>query len=823
MSPGGGVRTVGRALRIIGRHPGFAWTAILTLAVGIGATITTLAPAERLLLRGPEHVVDATRVKRLYFTVAPPGRGSVTFNSAGYVVYDLLAREGSLAEVAAYGTTTAIVGHGIGASPATLGAGTASFFPLLGIRAAAGRLFTPSEDRPGDAARVVVLDHDFWTARSGGDPHVIGTSLVINDVPFTVIGVLPAGVTGAAMTRVDFWIPVSAWQQPTPDWTTTWNAQWLRIVARLAPGTTGDAAGASATATFRRAYTGRSRVLAAADLSFRPLTFDDAGVEPREAGIARWLAGVGVLVLIIACANVAHLTMSRAIDRRREIALRLTLGSSVSRLVRLLAGEALLLAAAGAVAGTVLALAGVRAMREAFFPGLAWPGPLLPWRWVGLVVFLTVAVGALVALAPILEARRIALQAAVRGSPRDGGARQSRLRDVLLVAQTALAVPLLVGAGLFVRSLAAIHAVDLGVEADRVLVAEVTWPAPRDDLADSVRARLRDRHEAAYVEAARLLASRPEVERTSLAVGLPFGYQFGVAVRVPGSDSTAQIEGGPPGVSAVSAGYFETVGTRIVAGRGFGTTDGAGSEPVVVVNETAARAFWPGTTALDRCVMVGADTSPCARVIGIAHDAHRASIREQARPQVYLPYGQQRGFGGTVLLVRPRGAARRFLGALRTTLTSSIPDALYPSIQTLQEAIDPEVAPWRAGAGLFSTFGLIALLVAGVGLYAALAFAVARRAREFAIRIALGSPARDVVRAAVTRAATAVALGLAVGSGIALAAGPWLQPLLFDTEARDPAVFGAVTAVLGAVALLAAIVPASRALRADVAGLLQEE
>jgi putative ABC transport system permease protein len=823
VSPGAGFSAVRRALRVITLHRGFAATAILTIAVGVGATVTTLVPAERLLLRGPERVVDAGSVKRLYLTATPPGRAAVTFQSVGYVLYDLLARDGNVGEVAAYGTTQAIVGRGTDAEPAMLGAGTASFFPLLGIRAATGRLFTPSEDRPGDPARVVVLDHDFWKVRFGGVRGVIGTSITINDSPFTVIGILPAGVTGATLSRVDFWIPVSAWQQPTPDWTTTWNAQWLAVIARLPRGMAVDVASAAATTTFRRAYSGGSRALASAELSFRPLAFDDGGAEPNEAGISRWLAGVGLLVLLIACANVAHLMMSRAIDRRREIGLRLTLGSSAWRLAALLAGEAMVLAAGGGLAGAGLSLVGVRAMREFFFPDIAWGGPMLPWRWLALVLLLTIGVGILVALAPILEARRIALAAVIRGAPREGGAGPSRLRDILLVAQTALAVPLLIGAGLFVRSLAAIHAVDLGIEADRVLVSEVRWPSARGELSDSARSLLRNAREAEYVEAARRLAVRPDVERASLAVGLPFGYQFGVAVHVPGSDSSARADGGQPSVSAVSAGYFETVGTRIVAGRGFDATDGAGTEPVVVVSETAAREFWPHATALDRCVVVGNPDAPCARVVGIAHDAHRSSIRESARPQVYLPYGQQQGFGGTVLLVRPRGAARRFIGAVRTTLTALMPDALYPSVGTLQEAIDLEVAPWRAGAGLFATFGVLALLVAGVGLYAALAFAVARRSREFAIRIALGAPAHAVVRAAVTRATAAVALGLAFGVAASLAAAPWLQPLLFETEARDPGVFGVVAGVLGVVVLLASVIPAARALRTDAAGLLQAE
>jgi predicted permease len=489
--------------------------------------------------------------------------------------------------------------------------------------------------------------------------------------------------------------------------------------------------------------------------------------------------------LAIACSNVINLMLARALDRRREMALRLTLGSTALAVTRLLAIEALVLVAVGGIGGVAFASLGVIAVRRVFFSSIAWPGALFSTRLLSGAAVLTCVVGVIVALAPAIETRRLALASAIRGGARDGGGRRSRLRDVLVMTQTALMVPLLVGAGLFLQSVRAIHSLDLGVTPDRVVVGEIVWPglsALPADARDSERAR----REAVYRDLVRQLSTRPDVEQVSLSVGLPFGYSFGQSVRVPGADSTPVLAGGGPFISAVTGDYFTTVGTGIVRGRTFGPSENANSERVAIVNETAARTLWPNTGALDKCVLVGDKDAVCARVVGVARDAHHASLQEAASMQIYLPFGQEKGFGGTTVLVRPRGDARRFAPTLTRLLVDAAPEAVFPRTRLLQDDIDPQIRPWRAGAGLFSAFGGIAFIVAMVGLYSVLAYTVGQRLREFAIRIALGAPAAGVVRSALVGGLGAVAAGLALGMIISAAASRLLQPMLFDTSARSP-------------------------------------
>jgi predicted permease len=816
-------RDVRHAVRVARLNAGFSAMVALTIAVGIGSTLTTFSAVDRLLLRGPELVDQPERVARIYITTRAPGRPERTSSTVGYAAYTAL-RDNVRAfdAVAAYGTSRAVVGRGIGATSAMGGAATAGFFTLLGVRPTLGRVFSPDEDRPEGAAQVALLDYDFWQRQFGGEQAAVGRALIVNDVAFTIIGILPRGFTGAALSAVDFWIPMSAWQKPTADWTTTWRAQWLTLVVRLAPGSSADAAGRRATTAFREAYSGPSKALQSAELSLRPLTFTSNGAEPRDARVVRWLAVVALFVLAIACSNVVNLMLARALDRRREVALRLTLGSTAFAVTRLLAVEALVLVAVGGVGGVAVASLGVIAVRRVFFSSIAWPGPLFSFRMLAGAALLTCVVGLIVALAPAIETRRLVLAAAIRGGARDGGMRRSRLRDLLVVTQTALMVPLLVGAGLFLQSLRAIHSLDLGVTPDRVLVGEIAWGGLSAFAADARDAE-RARRAAVYADLAREFAARGDVEHASLAVGLPFGYSFGQAVRVPGADSTPALPGGGPFVSAVTSDYFATAGTPIVRGRAFRESENANSERVAIVNETAAQTLWPSADPLDKCVLVGDKGAVCARVVGVARDAHQASLQEAASLQIYLPFGQEQGFGGTALLVRPRGDARRFAPTLTRRLVSAAPEAVYPRTRLLQDEIDPQIRPWRAGAGLFTAFGGIAFAVAMVGLYSVLAYTVAQRLREFAIRIALGAPVADVVRSALVRGFGAVAAGLLVGMIIAMAASRLLQPMLFETSALSPMVYAAVAIGVAAVVVVASLRPALRALRADALLLLRAE
>ncbi|HEX2167597.1 MAG TPA: FtsX-like permease family protein, partial [Longimicrobiales bacterium] len=350
-----------------------------------------------------------------------------------------------------------------------------------------------------------------------------------------------------------------------------------------------------------------------------------------------------------------------------------------------------------------------------------------------------------------------------------------------------------------------------GIDADRVLAIWTTLDEemPRDVFFRDAIAHLR---------------AHPGVEAAALALGTPLQGGFGVTVRVPGRDSIPEMPGGGPFITAASPGYFETVGTSIVRGRGFEEGEGAASEPVVVVNETMADVLWPGEDPLTKCLLIGDedrttaemyDGVPCARVIGVAENAHRSGIIEDAIMQYYIPLGQERGIGGTQIVVRPRGDASAFVPELRSSLHALHPGVRYLNVEPLQSVLDPQIRPWRLGATMFLIFGALALLIAAVGLYSVISYGVAQRRTEIGVRMALGARTRGIVAMIVRQGVGLVVIGVLIGAALALASGPLLEPLLFETAGRDALVIGAVAALLFAVAVLASIIPAARAGRTD--------
>jgi predicted permease len=391
--------------------------------------------------------------------------------------------------------------------------------------------------------------------------------------------------------------------------------------------------------------------------------------------------------------------------------------------------------------------------------------------------------------------------------------------------QAALSVVLLVGAGLFVRSLRNVRALDLGLQPDRVLAVSPRWPRVSGVVVGEAE-RERARRDTAVDRAAAYLTGRPEYEAAGVAVGTPFQSTFGLDTRVAGWDSLPAMAGGGPFISAVSGGYLAAVGTRVLTGRGFTRADGAGSERVALVSRTTARTLWPGREATGQCVYV--DSAPCARVVGIVADAKRFQLREEPALQFYIPLGQERGMGGRLLLVRPRCPAGACdLGAAAEPLRRALRDARlglpYLDIRPLQRAIDPQIRPWRLGTAMFGVFGALAFLVAAVGLYGALAYGVAQRRQEIGVRMALGARAAQVVRLVLGEGLRVTLLGAVVGAAAALVGGRFLAGLLFDVRPTDPAVFAAVVGLVVVVAAAASLVPAWRATRVDPAEVLRAD
>jgi predicted permease len=381
---------------------------------------------------------------------------------------------------------------------------------------------------------------------------------------------------------------------------------------------------------------------------------------------------------------------------------------------------------------------------------------------------------------------------------------------------------LLVGAGLFVQSLRNVRNMDLGFQPERVLTIRPSWSGlPGLGGADAEAER--QRRNAVRVEALERLRAHQQVESAALSVGLPFNSRFSVRLRVQGYDSIPRLPGGGPYIQAVTGGYFETVGTELLAGRAFTPDDRDGSEPVAIISETMAHTLWPDADPLGACMYIGSDEPPCSRIVGIVRDTRRDELREEPAMQYYVPFGQERGIGGTTLLVRPRRDARSAIAAMREEMRAVDPTLGYIDVATLQERIDPQVRPWRLGATMFGIFGALALLVAAVGLYSVMSYTAAQRNHEMGVRMALGAEVIDILRLILRSGMWTAVAGVAIGSLIALAGGRFVEPLLFETSARDGTVFGAVALCLLAVALVASVVPAWRATRVDPVVALRAE
>lgn len=817
------LRFVTRSLR---REPGFATFVVLTLALAIGVNAAMFGVVDRLLLRGPEYVRDQSRVVRLYLTDRPPGFNEYTTGTFGYVTFEVL-RQGArvFQDLAVYNRNQVTMDRGAAARQLAASYVSAGFFPLLGVQPALGRFFTAGEDAPGDAEHVAVISHDLWKGSFAGDPAVLGRTLLIGDEPFTVVGVAPRGFTGAELQRVDLWLPMSILgPRVTDDWTHAWNAQWLRIVGRLKAGIGVQQAGAEATAVHRRAYGDNpsGSFSPAARLSVRPLSADEGGEEPAENAVSRWLVGVTLIVLLIACANVTNLLLARGARRRREVTVRLALGVGRWRLIRLLLAEALLLSVAGSLAGLVVAYLAAGLLRRALPPTIAWISAPVDVRVLGAAAGLAILTGLAIGLVPALRATHADVASGLKAGVREGGGRRSRLRMTLTVTQAALSVVLLVGAGLFVRSLWNVGSLDLGLEPDRVLAVDVGMPGLGRISDPAARDRERARRSAFFADALERVRRLPGIQHAALAIGMPFQSWFSVRLRLPGRDSLPRLPTGGPNISAVTAEYFATMGTQLLRGRVFTRQDRAGSERVAIVNNTMARILWPGQEPLGECLLI--QDLPCARIVGVVADARRGRLREDPHMHYYVPRGQEAGIGGTTILVRPAtGDPEALAEVVRRALLELDPGLGYIEAQSVQEILDPQVRPWKLGVSVFGLAGVLALVVAAVGLYSVLSYLVEQRTQEMGVRIALGARAGSVVGLVLRDSLAMTLLGIAAGAALALVAGRFLQALLFDTSGHDPVVLGAVAVSLILVAVLASVLPARRANRVDPMEALRAE
>ena len=813
-------RDLRQAVRGLRRSPAFATMAIVTLALAAAANAAMFGIVDRVVLRGPEHVVAPEQVVRIYVTRVLGDANVTTSGLQPYALYRI-ARDQTPAfsKAATYLPFEARVGTGIESRLVRVSYATPDLFPLTGVRPALGRFYSGDEDVPPHGQPVVVLGYGYWQSEFAGDPSVIGRSVTLDERQFRVVGVAPRGFTGVERAPVAAWLPMSA--RPVDpragDWATSWRPNTPGIiVGRLAaPAAT---AAAQLTALLRREYTGTDKSMRAANVRVLPMSYDLQGEEPRELGVARLLAGVALVMLLVAAANTTNLTLARAVARRRELGIRVALGAGRGTLVRLMVIESVVISLLGGLLGLVLAHWGGAVVREALLPNVAWDelpvnGRVLAWS-----VMVSLVTGVIVGLIPALRVSKADVSSVLRaGRTGSGGAGESHgvARASLQVVQLALSLVLLFTAGLFVKSLRDVRNLDLGYDRERVLAVDVSFPrlASGTTPAESSITQAQGQYEDLRARFARV----PGVARASIAFSSPLSAVNILRLRVPGRDSVPSQKGGFALVTAAAPGYFETVGTRILRGRAFESSEGTGTEPVVIVNETMARTLWPGADAVGRCVVLsGMNGDACARVVGISHDVHQMTLKEEPLSQCYVPWGQNPRFvRGSVLLVRGQADASTLTPALTDVVRRAAPGVQFLRIRTFEELLDPQVRPWRVGATLFGLFGAIVIAVAAIGLFSVVSYLVTQRTHELGVRIALGAQRGQVLRLILGGALRTAVVGALIGGALSVLIGPAVEPLLFDNPARDPTLLSVVAIGLLAVAGAASLWPAWRATRVD--------
>jgi putative ABC transport system permease protein len=808
------------AVRGLRTKPGFAIAVVSTLALGIGANAAMFGIVDRLLFRPPPLLRDPATTHRVYVYQTLRGGERHAREVGRYARYVDLARwTRSFSRTAGHARRDLAVGVGEAAREMSIGAVSASFFGFFNAPPALGRYFTQAEDTPPEGAPVAVLSHAMWQTAYGGRRDVLGSRLKIGPVTYTIIGVAARDFVGLWPDRPPAaFIPITAYAAGTGfrargsvAWWQTYSWGWMSMIAQRNPGVSIEAANADLTNAMLRSYeaqraeqpqttpanVARPSAIAASILAERGPNAS------KVTKVATWVGGVSVIVLLIACANVANLLLARALRRRREIALRLALGVSHGRLLSQLLTESVLLALLGGAAGIFVAHFAGAVLRASLLERSEAAAGFRDPRTVLFAAAAALAVGLLTGLAPIFQARRTNLTADLKAGSREGTYHRSPSRIALLVIQGALSVVLLVGAGLFVRSVRNVQSVRLGYDVDPVLIADVNMRDVKLDSVASAALRLR------LLDVAK---SIPGVENASLRNTVPFWSQWSMGLYVEGIDSVSRL--GQFDLNAVSPEHFATVGTRILRGRGITAQDVEHAPQVAVVSQNMARVLWPGKDAIGQCMKVSADTVPCTYVVGIAENIREQGLAADSGYFYYVSAAQFRPQTGG-LFVRVRGDADRFKEAVRRRLQREMPGAAYVVVTPFSEVLGSQKRSWRLGATMFVAFGMLAMVLAAIGLYSVLAYNVAQRTHELGVRRALGAQVADVVRMVVGDGLRVAAVGVAIGVGAALWAGRFVEPLLFDVKARDPVVFGVVAVVLVGVAVAASWVPAVRAGRVD--------
>ena len=793
------------ALRQLRRAPAFTAVALLTLVLAIAANTAIYSAVSAVLLR-PLPYPDAGRLVVLWASMGDQERALVSYPD----FQEWRARNRTFADIG-LARTQSVNYTGADRPDRLIGCFvTANTLRLLGARAAAGRLFTDEETAVGSGTLVAVLSNAVWQSRFGGDPQVIGRTLVLNGRPHVVIGVTVADYTDP-FYGTEVWLPATA--PPNASWLTRDNpAYWG--VGLLRPGVS-DAQAQTDLAGIAKALAAEFPATnAGVDASVIPLR--DFLVGNVRATLLI-LLGFVALILLIACANIANLQLARSTSRRRELSLRAALGAGRGRLVRQLLTENLVLAGIGGVCGILLARWAIVALIAAAPDGLPALGPVeLDGPVLLFSAAITVGAGLLFGAVPARWAARAGLADALQTRTGDGAAPgRGDARAVFVAVQLALCIVLLVGAGLLTRSLARIRQVPLGFQPGGLLTAEFRLPAAKY-ANDTVVAQFAE-------QSLGRIRAVPGIRSAALLGSVPLSGNWASTSYQP--DGQAPPADGVPPVTqfnVVTDGFFATMGMPVVKGRDFTPADRVGSAPVAIVSVELARRAWPGRTPVGERIRVLGPPEVVATVVGVVGNVKQLTLTEPTTPQLYLAKAQNPGIFSSVA-ARTDGDPDALADALRAAIWSVDPDQPVWKIRTMESLVARDVAPQRFTAMLSSSFAVLALVLAAIGVYGVMSYTVAQRTREIGIRMALGAGRGEVERMVLRRGLRIVVVATALGLAAAYGGARLIASQLFGVPPTDLVTFVAVPLGLAAVAMLACWLPARRAARVDPVIALQGE
>ena len=811
-------RDLRHALRMLRKSPGFTALAVLTLATGVGATTAIFSVVDATLLR-PLPYENPDRLMELFLRMPVHNGGVREIDMVwSYPKYEMLARsQRAFAELAPRFADAYTIGSSAGDDLVAGESVGARYFELLGVRPERGRFFASTEDRATGGDHVAVISDSYWRQRFGASPSAVGSTLELAGAPYTIIGVAPpgfAGMSGAA--RV--WALLTAVRAPQA--LRQAGAHNFDVVARLAPGVS--------TAAARDAMTDAGRAIDAAfpesngHWGAAAYTLDELRVDPLVGKSVVVLGAAVSLLLLIACVNVASLLLARGAARRREIAVRMAIGASRSRLLRQLLAESVVLSGAGVLAGLAFAVLGVRALAamapltaanlatsRGSLTAVSLGGIALDVRSLAFSAIIAVIAGIGAGLAPALSAAHTPLADAMRlGATAEAaftGVRHVTARAALIVAEIALAVVLLVGSGLMIRSLSRLFDSPLGYTPDRLLTARVTL--------DAARAR-NEPVSQLWDEVIRRVSNVPGVVSAAVTSCAPVGdHCDGTDITLPGHAAAAHIS-----YQVVSPNYFATLGVGLVRGRDVESTDASATSSVMLVNATAARTIWGADDPLTTPIAGERPTT----VVGIVDDIRFEDLESLPKPALFVPMAQS-GRRTATVVVRARGDPASLGAAVRRAIRAVDRNHVVTDVKTMRERMVESATRNRFAARVLSAFAAIALALAALGIYGVVSLAVTQRRRELSVRMALGASRGQVLRMVLGEAFGLVAIGGLLGIAGAVAGARGMASLLYGVSPVDPRTYLACAAVLGAAALAATLVPAMRAMRVEPAAVLRGE